>query len=162
MAKSKKQPAAASGLDPAQQRLVEEQCAKAGSRLTPARLEAYTTLRAAGQPLSAYDLVARLEKKQKRKIAPLTVYRHLDFLIGVGLVHKLESRQVYVCCDHPEHQHESQYLLCSSCGRVDELESKKLSNLLGRISDQRGFQVENAVVEVSGRCGDCVETDARG
>ncbi len=123
--------------------------------MTPARLAAYAELVASDQPLSAYDLVALLEKRQERKIAPLTVYRHLDFLMQVGLVHRLESTQSYLPCVHPEHAHESQYLLCSTCGNANELDSKLVGNLLGKIADQQGFKPHNAVVEVTGQCGDC-------
>ena len=126
--------------------------------MTPARLAAYAELLTSKRPLSAYELIARLEQRQNRKIAPLTVYRHLDFLIRVGLVHRLESTQSYLPCDHPEDAHESQYLLCSSCGHVDELASKPLGNLLGRIADQHDFRPSNAVVEVTGVCGDCART----
>ena len=141
-----------------QQKVAQTRCTEAGERLTPARLAAYAELVACKKPVSAYDLIERLEKRQGRKIAPLTVYRHLNFLIQVGLVHRLESTQSYLVCDHPEqvHQHDSQYLLCSSCGRAHELESKKLSSLLGRISNQHGFQPQAAIVEVKGLCGDCV------
>ncbi len=138
-------------------KLAEAQCAEAGERLTPARLNAYAEMLAAKGPVSAYELIALLEKRQKRKIAPLTVYRHLDFLIKVGLVHRLESTQSYLPCDHPEHAHESQYLLCSSCGSADEVESKPLESLLKKISHQRGFKAENAVVEIKGVCGSCAE-----
>lgn len=124
-------------------------------RLTPARLAAYAEVVSCGQPLSAYELIARLEKREDRKIAPLTVYRHLEFLMRVGLVHRLESKQAYLACEHPEHEHESQYLLCSSCGRADELESKKLGQLLDKLMDKRGFQAVNSVVEVTGLCSDC-------
>lgn len=136
-------------------KLAEERCAVAGQRLTPARLAAYAELVASNRPLSAYELIALLENKQERKIAPLTVYRHLDFLQRVGLVHRLETTQSYLPCDHPGHPHESQYLLCSSCGHVDEVESKPLGALLGRIAGQRGFRPENAVVEIKGLCGSC-------
>ncbi len=139
-----------------QQQMAEARCAEAGERLTPARLAAYAELAACKKPVSAYDLIDRLEQRQERKIAPLTVYRHLNFLIEVGLVHRLESTQSYLVCDHPEHAHDSQYLLCSSCGRVDELESKKLWSLLDKITAQHGFQQQAAVVEVKGICGDCV------
>ena len=133
----------------------EARCAEAGERLTPARLAAYAELLSSDRPVSAYELIALLEDKQQRKIAPLTVYRHLDFLIRVGLVHRLESTQSYLPCDHPEHAHESQYLLCSSCGHADEVESKPLESLLHKIAGQRGFQPENAVVEIKGLCGRC-------
>lgn len=141
-------------------KLAEERCAAANARLTPARLGAYAELLASERPLSAYELLARLEESQKRKIAPLTVYRHLDFLIKVGLVHRLESTQSYLPCDHPEHTHESQYLLCSSCGAADEVESRPLESLLHTIADQRGFRAENTIVEIKGRCKTCAGGDS--
>ena len=139
--------------------LAEARCATAGERLTPARLGAYAELLASERPVTAYELIALLEERQQRKIAPLTVYRHLDFLIRVGLVHRLESTQSYLPCDHPEHAHESQYLLCSSCGQADEVESKSLESLLQKIADQRGFQPENSIVEIKGICEDCAYDD---
>ncbi len=138
-----------------QRQVAEDRCAQAGVRLTPARLTAYAELLSSETPLSAYELIARLEKRLDKKIAPLTVYRHLDFLIRVGLVHRLESKQAYIACDHPEHAHESQYLLCTSCGRADELESKQLWKLLDKLIDQQGFERVNSVVEVTGLCSDC-------
>ena len=115
---------------------------------------------AGNRPLSAYELIALLEKRQGRKIAPLSVYRHLDFLMRVGLVHRLESTQSYLPCDHPGQAHESQYLLCSNCGRADEVESKRLETLLNRLADEHGFHPESAVIEIRGLCSDC--TDASG
>ena len=137
-------------------KLAEQRCAAANARLTPARLGAYAELLASKRPMSAYELIARMEDSQQRKIAPLTVYRHLDFLIEVGLVHRLESTQSYMPCDHPEELHESQYLLCSSCGAADEVESKPLESLLQKIADQRGFHTKNTVVEIKGLCKTCV------
>ena len=141
-------------------KLAEARCAAAGERLTPARVGAYAELLASKRPVSAYELIALLEDRQQRKIAPLTVYRHLDFLIRVGLVHRLESTQSYLPCDHPEHAHESQYLLCSSCGNADEVESKPLESLLNKIADQHGFHPENTVVEVRGLCGNCANGES--
>lgn len=156
-----KRPQAPAHLSAKWRKIAESRCAEKGARLTPARLEAYAELIASDRPLTAYELIAKLEKRQSRKIAPLTVYRHLDFLINVGLVHRLESTQSYLPCDHPEHAHESQYLLCSSCGHVDELESKRIETLLGKLADQHGFQPSNSVVEVTGLCGECSQPDAQ-
>lgn len=136
-------------------KLAEGRCAEKGARLTPARLAAYAEMLACGRPLSAYELIGLLERRQERKIAPLTVYRHLDFLMQTGLVHRLQSTQTYLPCDHPDHAHESQFLLCSSCGNVDEVESEGLETLLSEIADQHGFRPDNAVVEVKGLCGTC-------
>jgi Fur family zinc uptake transcriptional regulator len=141
-------------------KLAEARCAEKGARLTPARLAAYEELSASDRPLSAYELISLLEQRQGRKIAPLTVYRHLEFLTKVGLVHRLESKQSYVTCEHPDHVHESHYLLCSSCGHVEEVESKPLESLLSKMADQHGFQPKKAVVEITGLCGGCATSDA--
>lgn len=137
------------------QRMAEARCKEMGARLTPARLNAYAELVASDQPLSAYELVALLEQRMKKKIAPLTAYRHLDFLMKVGLVHRLESAQSYLPCRHPGHEHTSQYLLCSECGTAVELGSEKLANLLDEMAAQNNFVPKNAVVEVAGVCADC-------
>ncbi len=140
-------------------KVAEAKCAAAEERLTPARLAAYAELIATKKPVSAYELIALLEDRQKRKIAPLTVYRHLDFLIRVGLVHRIESTQSYSTCDHPEHAHESGYLLCSSCGNADEVESKTLETMLREIADQRGFKADNAMFEIKGVCSSCADSE---
>ena len=85
----------------------------------------------------------------------MTVYRQLDFLMRTGLVHRLQSTHSYMPCSHPDHAHESQFLLCSSCGSVDEVESTGLETLLAQIAGERGFQPDNAVVEIKGLCGTC-------
>ncbi|MEM1404530.1 MAG: Fur family transcriptional regulator [Pseudomonadota bacterium] len=135
--------------------LAEERCKTLGERLTAARLGAYAELLAGKRALSAYDLIDKLEKRQDRKIAPLTVYRHLDFLTRVGLVHRIESTQSYLPCDHPQHPHESQYLLCTECGSVEEVHSKKLESTLDRIVDAHNFSPARAIIEVTGVCQDC-------
>jgi len=140
-------------------KLAERRCAEKGERLTPARLAVYAEMLTRDRPVSAYELIGLLEERQKRKIAPLTVYRHLDFLIRTGLVHRLQSAQTYLPCEHPDHAHESQFLLCSSCGRVDEVESRGVRKMLSRIADERGFRPEQAVVEVKGLCGACAAAE---
>lgn len=137
------------------QTLAERRCADAGERLTPARLAAYGELLASDGPSSAYELIAAMEKKQDKKIAPLTVYRHLDFLMRVGLVHRIESTQSYLACGHPEHTHESQYLVCNECGNVQEVESKPLQTLLTELCVENKFKLDQAIVELKGTCNGC-------
>ena len=137
--------------------MAQTRCDELGERLTPARLGAYAELLEGKRALTAYELISLLEDRQGRKIAPLTVYRHLDFLMRVGLVHRIESTQSYLPCDHPEHDHECRYLLCSECGCVEELQSEHLESLLSQILDTRGFKPARSVVEISGTCAKCVK-----
>ncbi len=144
-------------LAPKWRKLVETRCLETGERLTPARLAVYAELLACDRPLSAYQILARLEQRQERKVAPLTVYRHLRFLMRIGVVHRLQSTQSYLPCDHPEHLHDSQFLLCSSCGHVDEVESSGIESMLSHIADERGFRPQHSIVEIQGVCGVCAD-----
>lgn len=137
---------------------VEKLCAEAGERLTPARLNTYAELVALARPVSAYELLAVMEKRAKRKLAPLTIYRPLEFLTKMGLVHRLASAQTFMACDHPGHSHEGLYLVCSDCGKVDELEPKGLSELLGKAAESRRFKSKKQIVEIQGLCQDCDAT----
>ena len=47
-------------------KLAEARCAAADERLTPARLAAYAELLASGRPVSAYELIALLERELDR------------------------------------------------------------------------------------------------
>lgn len=147
----------AQNLPAAARRVAEAACAKAGERLTTARVQAYAELLAQTRPISAYELLALMEAKEGRKLAPLTAYRHLDFLVRVGLVHKLPSAQAYVACKHLDHPHDSLYLVCSSCGKADELESASLAEVLGKAARSRGFKPDKPIVEIPGLCQTCKE-----
>ncbi len=139
----------------------EALCEQAGERLTPPRLAAYAELAVQKRPLTAYELLACLEKRQDRKIAPLTAYRHLDFLMQVGLVHRLESNQSYLPCSHPDEPHESCYLVCRTCGSADELESQNVVSILNKTAKERGFETDRNIVELEGTCKDCIEKAAK-
>lgn len=149
-------PSAAAALRRAQQ-----VCDRAGERLTPARQGAYIALLAQGKPVSAYELLAVLEEREGRKLAPLTVYRVLDFLTRVGLVHKLESKHTFVACEHPEDPHQGLYLVCSDCGRADEVDADAVELLVRKAAKGRGFVPERQIVEVQGLCHDCASSPDR-
>jgi Fur family zinc uptake transcriptional regulator len=130
-------------------------CERAGERLTPTRRTAYAELLGQERPVSAYELLALLEKRERRKLAPLTVYRALDFLTRVGLVHKIESQHTFLACRHPKGPHHGLYLVCSSCGRADEVDTDSIDEAVSRAARARGFTPQRQIVEVQGRCGDC-------
>ncbi len=114
-----------------------------------------TTLDDAKTSLSAYTILDNLRAEGFR--APLQVYRALEKLIEVGLVHRLESLNSFVACQHSNcDQHKAiAFAICNSCERVEELNNSKLSTLVQTISSDRHFQLENSIVELRGKCADC-------
>src|SRR3712207_9209059 len=77
-----------------------------------------------------------------------------------GLVHRLASRNAFVVCTHGHAaEHGSgglvAFLICESCGGVDELSSTALSAAVSQLLDGERFEPHFQVLEISGCCGHC-------
>ncbi len=132
----------------------EALCKKRGARLTQHRRTVLQLLCRSPKPLSAYELLAQMQSKIDNA-APTTIYRALEFLQQQGLAHKLESIHAYVGCSHPDHPHDSQFLICADCGDVSEVEDQQVTNSLHAASKAAGFQADRPIVELVGTCANC-------
>ena len=139
-------------------------CKNRRVKLTPRRQQILILLTQSHQPMGAYDIldclnqqVNKAEDKKKQSIAPPIVYRTLEFLLAKGLVHRIESKNAFISCDHPGHKYEAKFLICSGCEKVAELDSTD-SSLLAKV-DNLGFKVDHSVVEITGVCRDCNKND---
>ncbi len=104
-------------------------CRDRGVRLTETRAKVLDVLARGTQPVGAYEIVDALAEDGPRP-APVTVYRALDFLVGQGLAHRIESRNAFVACSHVACSHAepaaqehgtSVFLICRRCGAVTEV-----------------------------------------
>ncbi len=129
-------------------------CAKRKVRLTDQRRQVLEILCRADKPLGAYEVLDEL-RKVAPQAKPPTAYRALDFLLEQGLAHKLETLHAYIGCSHPDHPHASQFLICTDCGAVKELEDPSIIHSIGRAATDSGFEAEMGVVEIKGRCAGC-------
>jgi Fur family zinc uptake transcriptional regulator len=135
----------------------EAVCRAHGARLTPIRRKVLEALYATHKPLGAYDLAEILGPKGRR-LAPITVYRALDFLIEQGLAHRLASQNAYIALPNSHEDKAVAFLICENCGGVDELASPDLSRTLSGLMGAQEFQPHNYVLEITGRCAHCRET----
>ncbi|EIC22204.1 transcriptional repressor [Thiorhodovibrio frisius] len=136
--------------------LAERRCHQQGARLTARRRRVLEILCQSERPLSAYQILEEL--RDGAPLAPPTVYRALDFLLEQGLIHKLETLHAFVGCNHPDHPHASQFLICADCGGVTEIEDASLSDSVQVAASRSGFKPRRSVVEVLGLCAYCSET----
>ena len=137
-------------------------CADRGVRLTRLRRLILELLWERGRPTGAYELIEALKERDSRSVGPPTVYRTLDFLITQGLVSKIESRNAYVPCAHPERSHGCVFFICGDCGASSELEDRRVEQLIAEDAADLGFRVHQRVVEVQGTCMSCVSSDDAG
>ena len=106
-------------------------------------------------PLSAYSILEQLTEAGLR--APPQVYRALDKLIDHGLIHKLESINSYVACQHRHcgsHQVTS-FAICDSCDRVSEIINIEFEKMLHGLADNVGLIPTHSTVEMHGICAAC-------
>lgn len=115
----------------------------------------FDALEDAETPLTAYNILDRLSGEGLR--APLQVYRALDKLLDLGMVHRLESLNAFVACRHPDCDAHSTvaFAICDDCGIVAEITDEQLKSSLQAITAAADFAPRKTTVEMRGRCGAC-------
>ncbi len=134
-------------------------CDRRGTQLTELRSKVLGLVLESKKPTGAYDLLDQLRALHKGA-APPTVYRALDFLLEQGLIHKIERLSAFIGCVHRheadhDHHHAAQFLICTRCGKVTELEDARIDRILIEATHENGFRLTNSIVEAEGLCAIC-------
>jgi Fur family ferric uptake transcriptional regulator len=119
---------------------------------TESRLTVLGILAKAGKPLSQEQIARQSGRKHFDKV---TIYRTLESLLQVGLVHKafMEKRAwhfelAHNCTEHQCHPH----FTCSSCGDTHCL--TEISLPMAK-SPHQGFVIHRQQVRLEGLCPKC-------
>jgi Fur family zinc uptake transcriptional regulator len=129
-------------------------CKDKGARLTPLRERVYEILINQDSAIGAYDLLDEL-RKTENNAKPPTVYRALDFFLDLGLVHKVESTNAFMACHHFDSNHPVQFLICDTCGDVQEIQSAGVKETLEAQAEQNAFVILRQTIEAHGVCQRC-------
>ncbi len=133
-------------------------CRLRGAQMTPLRRAVLTALWSVGRPIGAYEMRDFMSETSGRELAAPSIYRTLDFLCEQGVAARIESRNAYVACTHPQHEHTCVFLVCESCGEAMEIENPAAERLINEDAERLGFAVKRRVVEFSGYCAPCQRT----
>lgn len=116
----------------------------------------FEKLSAADGPMSAYDLLDELREQGLK--APLQIYRALEKLQEVDLVHRLESMNSFVACAEP-HCHAKTglvaFAICEKCGTVSEFSDDVVQARLADWAAERSFAPTKTSLEIRGLCQGC-------
>jgi Fur family zinc uptake transcriptional regulator len=129
---------------------------KSGEQWTQMRAAVFDALAGFDKPASAYDIAEKVSQAQGRRVAANSVYRILDLFVGANLARRVESVNAYVANDHPGCLHDCIFLICDSCGQATHIDNDALSGGVRAAAEKAGFAAERPVIEVRGRCGECV------
>ncbi len=123
-------------------------------KLTPLRERILRIIAATEQPLTAYAILEILQR-QKPKSQVMSVYRVLEFLLANGLIHRIESLNAVMPCNHLFEKHLSQWLICRQCGHTEEYAQPALQPGIAAIERDTGFAVTMPTIELFGICARC-------
>ena len=125
-----------------------------GARLTRLRRNVLILVLSAERPLTAYEILDLLRPRDP-SATPAGVYRSLDFLTELGLVHRIDSAKSFIACAMPDHVHPSQMLVCRRCGTVVETEDPGVAQATESLGRRLGFALDRNTIEFVGLCPSC-------
>ena len=127
-------------------------------RLTRNQGTVLEVLRGAPRPMSAYQILSRTADAGLK--APPQIYRALQKLLELGMIHRVETLNAYLCCDRGPHCEEVSFAICEHCGAVAEVPLPRLASALRKGAAAQGFSFHDARIEIHGACGDCAGKSA--
>ena len=137
-------------------------CRRESLRFTPQRRQVLQALLESHVPASAYDVIDRLAgegdpRDSPKRLAPISVYRALEFLTANNFAHRIESKNAYVACDRGDECEPGAtlFLICDSCGAAAEAASDALGTLVSAETRKRDFTPSLRVLEIRGLCARC-------
>jgi Fur family zinc uptake transcriptional regulator len=144
-------------------------CDQQNAKLTELRQQVLLLIWENHKPLGAYTLIDQLAEKTQRRIAPPTVYRTLEFLLALGLIHRINSLNAYIGCTQPHmHQHQTDqsqsdqvfdkrnyFLICKKCHETEEILDASLSEKIESVSLHYKFVPQEQWLEITGLCEEC-------
>ena len=82
------------------------------------------------------------------------MFRALDLLVELGMIERLDlpsGEHAYVSCALSHHHH----LICSRCGRSDDVEDAGLGEAIASIALRSGYRIDTHRLELFGLCQAC-------
>ncbi len=126
-----------------------EICDAQGRRFTPLREHVFELVVNADGAVKAYDILGQI-RPDIGSPKPPTVYRALDFLTELGLIHRVEALNAYIACDHSQGNHIAEFFICENC---DSLQERHANDHVECIPN--GFAIRHSVIEHYGLCTNC-------
>lgn len=120
---------------------------------TPARSAVAQFLSFSKSPVDIEQVINFLRSKNLNT-NKVTVYRIMDFLYKNDLVSRLEFGEGKFRYEIKRNHHH--HLICTNCGRVEDVEGEFLKKIEEEIQSKKGFLVKSHSLEFFGLCKDCL------
>ena len=124
-----------------------------GNRLTASRLAVLAAVLAQRGHFSVEDILRRCPG-----IGRATAFRTMRLLAEMEIVCRvlLEDGSLHYRLSRRGHHH---HLVCMACGRVEDLDTCMVNDLLEGLSRSADYEIDGHWLEFYGRCGSCRSTE---
>jgi Fe2+ or Zn2+ uptake regulation protein len=130
-----------------------------GHRVTLPRLLVHRHLRRRPGHVTAEQLHSELAP-QLPSLSPATIYGTLDLLDELGFVRRVSTPRGTTVYDPRVAQHH--HVICSVCGRIEDIEAPVDSAAAERAARGAGFTVDHGQLQLTGLCAACANGPAGG
>lgn len=125
-----------------------------GQRLTPSRERLLMALAASDGPLSLLPLLDQAGSAVK-PLDRVALHRALKALEQCGVIHRLTFTGGYCLCRLPEDRGCHHHLICSGCGRTEEVPCAGTASVVAAVAAASGYTLESHRIEFAGLCQSC-------
>ena len=132
-----------------------------GARITQSRRSVVSCLASASEPLSPQEIFDRITAGGGVKVDKVTVYRVLEALLELQLVHRVPPMGKYIACMHFESDGVYHVLSrCTQCEKVTEQDVPKelVSSLFLHLKRKAHFEANTHLLTIEGICETCVSS----
>ena len=113
----------------------------------------FNLLQNSGEPLKAYAILEN-HKREGLK-SPLQVYRALDKLVELGIIHKIESQNSFIACSNSNCASNTAFTICRKCGDVKEIKNNHLFEQVSDLGKKNRLKVQRFNLEFYVDCNGC-------
>lgn len=127
---------------------------RAGYRLTEPRRWLAELIANRDGHFTASELLVEA-RAGRLNVGRATVFRTLEVLEELGAIERLDlpsGEHAYVTCQRAHHHH----IVCSQCGRTQEIADAGLRVVVGEIARHTGYRVDEHRLELFGLCAACL------
>jgi len=130
-----------------------------GARVTQPRLAVIDCLASATHPLSPKQILDSIEKnKTTPDIDKVSVYRILEMMLKLDLVHQVGPEGKFIACKHIDCSLALHILTrCTVCGTTTEndVPDEVLAPMRWYLNEKLKFEPKEHFIQVDGRCSIC-------
>lgn len=119
---------------------------------TPARTAITEFLSKSNYPVDVLQIIDFLRSKHLNT-NKVTVYRTMDFLLKNEIIDKVEFGEGKFRYEIKKNHHH--HLICTNCGRIEDVKADFVSSLEDKIREKNGFLVKSHSLEFFGLCKNC-------